>query len=168
MAIYHLSAKIISRNNGRGGVPYRVGDDVRGGRSVIAAAAYRSGTRMHDKRLDQTFDYRKKSVAESRIMLPDGAPAWASDRAQLWNEVEASERRINSQLARELEIALPRELTADQQRECLEGYLKAHCVDRGMVADYAIHREDPENPHAHVLLTVRELGPDGLGAKRRD
>lgn len=168
MAIYHLSAKIISRNNGRGGVPFRVGDEVRGGRSVIAAAAYRSGTRMHDKRLDQTFDYREKSVAESRIMLPDGAPSWASDRARLWNEVEASERRINSQLARELEIALPRELTAEQQRECLEGYLQKHCVDRGMVADYAIHREDPGNPHAHVLLTLREFGPEGLGAKRRE
>lgn len=168
MAIYHLSAKIISRSNGRGGVAYRVAGEVLGGRSVIAAAAYRSGTRMHDQRLDQTFDYRKKSVAEARIMLPEGAPEWAADRAQLWNTVEANERRVDSQLARELEIALPRELTPDQQRECLEGYLQKHCVDRGMVADYAIHREDPNNPHAHVLLTLRGLDGEGLGPKRRE
>lgn len=168
MAIYHLSAKVISRANGRGGVAYRVDGEIHGGRSVIAAAAYRSGTRMHDQRLDKTFDYRKKSVAESRIMLPEGAPEWAANRARLWNAVEASERRVDSQLARELEIALPRELSPEQQRECLEGYLQRHCVDRGMVADYAIHREDAGNPHAHVLLTLRGLEGEGLGPKRRD
>lgn len=108
----------------------------------------------------------------SAIMAPDNAPSWVYDRQALWNAVEASEKRINSRLARELEIMLPRELSAEQCVALVRAYVQAHCVDRSMVADIAIHRPDAsdgkEQPHAHVLLTTRSISPAGFGAKVRD
>ena len=151
MAIYHLSAKIISRARGR---------------SAVGAAAYRSGTRLFEQSTGLWHDYsRKPDVVARGIEVPDGAPAWATDRAQLWNEVEASERRKDAQLARELTIALPAELTLPQQEELLRGYLQQQFVRQGMVADYAIHHDNPDNPHAHVLLTMRTLSREGFGRK---
>ena len=103
MASYHLSAKIVSRS---------------GARSSVAAAAYRSRSEMEDKRQGITFDYTKKSdLVHSEIMLPEGAPKRLEDRSVLWNEVEAKEVRKDSQLSREIEVALPRELTLDEQKE---------------------------------------------------
>jgi ATP-dependent exoDNAse (exonuclease V) alpha subunit len=154
MAIYHLSAKIVSRKEGR---------------SVVAAAAYRSGESLHDQHVGQTFDYtRKAGVEHTEILAPTESPPWICDRETLWNTVESVERRKDAQLAREIEIGLPIELTKEQQVELLRDFTQRAFVSSGMVADIALHRDNLENPHAHVLLTLRDLTPEGFGTKRRD
>jgi ATP-dependent exoDNAse (exonuclease V) alpha subunit len=154
MANYHLHAKIVSRSRAE---------------SAVASAAYRAGAELYDERLGQNFDYtRKQGVAHTEILLPAGAPTWMQDRKTLWNAVEAAERRKDAQLAREIEIGLPRELSNDQQVEVLRDFVQRTYVTKGMVADLAIHRDNPENPHAHVLLTMRQVTPEGFGNKRRD
>ena len=100
-------------------------------------------------------------------MLPKGAPQWMADRERLWNAVEDGERRKDAQLAREIMLALPVELSDDKQLELLRSYVQKQYVDRGMVADVAIHRDNPENPHAHVMLTMRALEGDDFGKKCR-
>lgn len=153
MAIYHFSAQVISRSSGR---------------SVVAAAAYRAGERLVDERYGKTYDYTKKDVAERAIAAPDHAPSWVKNRELLWNAVEAAEKQKNAQLCREINIALPHELSAREQRELLSLYVSEQFVARGMIADVAIHRDNPENPHAHIMLTMRPLNPDGTwGAKSR-
>jgi len=153
VAIYHLSAKVVSRAKGQ---------------SVVAAAAYRSGESLEDERYGSTHDYtRKEGIEHSEILLPEGAPGWMADRQRLWNQVEATERRKDAQLARELEIGLPLELTHDENVELLRDYVQQNFVNRGMVADFSIHEDDPNNPHAHVLLTMREVTAEGFGAKAR-
>ncbi|WP_114912742.1 Ti-type conjugative transfer relaxase TraA [Acidibrevibacterium fodinaquatile] len=158
MAIYHFSVKIISRGQGR---------------SVIAAAAYRAGERLRDHHLGQWQNYtRKQGVVHRAILLPVGAPeAWA-DRATLWNAVEAAERRRDAQLARELEIALPRELSKRAAIRLAEDFVRRECVARGMVADIAIHwvqgSDGQPQPHAHILLTLRGVEGGGFGPKRRE
>ncbi len=163
MAIYHLSAKVISRSTGA---------------SALAAAAYRSASRLHDQRLDRHHDFTNKpGVVHSEVMLPDGADEAWKDREQLWNDVEAAELRKDAQLSREIEFALPRELTKDQAIELARDFVQAEFVDRGMVADLNVHWDIGEDgqpkPHAHVMLTTREIeiGDDGsvsFGAKARD
>ncbi len=156
MAIYHLSvsAKIVSRAQGR---------------SVVGAAAYRSATAIHDRRLGQTFDYtRKAGVEYSEILAPSEAPAWMHDRDQLWNAVEQVERCKDAQLAREIEIGLTVELDRNEQIPLLRDFVRSTFVSKGMVADVALHLDKPENPHAHILLTTRELTATEFGAKRRD
>ena len=154
MAIYHLCAKLISRGDGR---------------SATAAAAYRSGTCLHDARTGQTFDYtRRKHVVWRAIAAPDDCPPWVLDRETLWNVAEKSERRKDAQIAREIEIALPRELSHSARLMLVAEFIRNEFVDRGMVADIAIHDSNDGNPHAHVLLTLRELLPDGFGLKVRD
>ena len=154
MAIYHLSAKIVSRKEGR---------------SVVAAAAYRSGEVLHDQHVGQTFDYRRKAgIEHTEILAPNESPHWIHDREALWNAVERVERRKDAQLAREIEIGLPVELTRERQVELLRDFTERTFVSTGMVADIALHRDDIENPHAHVLLTLRDLTTEGFGTKRRD
>src|SRR5581483_1703434 len=110
MAIYHLSAKIISRGLGQ---------------SVVASAAYRSAEHLHDERLDQDFDYsRKQGVEHCEILAPEDAPDWVHDRAALWNAVELAEKRKDSQLAREIEIGLPVELSKEEQIELVRDYAR--------------------------------------------
>lgn len=153
MAIYHLSAKPISRATGR---------------SATGAAAYRAGETITDERTGLVFDYgKKRGIDHSEIMAPANAPEWAHDRAKLWNSVEHSEKRKDSQVAREVEVALPAELNLDQQRELVRSFARSQFVDAGMVADIAIHHAKGENPHAHILLTMRDIGPDGFGQKNR-
>ena len=153
MAIYHLSAKPISRATGR---------------SATGAAAYRAGETITDERTGLVFDYgKKRGIDHSEIMAPANAPEWAHDRAKLWNAVEHSEKRKDSQVAREVEVALPTELNLDQQRELVRSFARSQFVDAGMVADIAIHHAKGENPHAHILLTMRDIGPDGFGQKNR-
>lgn len=153
MAIYHFAAQVISRSAGR---------------SATAAAAYRAGERIHDERTGQTFDYGKKSgVEHTGIMAPANAPDWVHDRAKLWNAVEHGEKRKDAQVCREIEMALPVELNNEQQLELVRGFVKQRFVRAGMVADIAIHRPKQENPHCHVLLTMRDIGPDGFGQKNR-
>lgn len=154
MAIYHVTAKIISRKRGQ---------------SAVAKAAYRSGSALFDKHYGITQDYsRKVGVAHTEILAPEGAPAWMLDRESLWNGVEASEKRKDAQLARELEIALPIELTHDQSVELLRDYIKTEFVAKGMVADFAVHRDNPNNPHAHIMLTTRAVKGQGFGPKVRE
>ncbi|MGM0845759.1 MAG: MobA/MobL family protein [Bacillota bacterium] len=102
------------------------------------------------------------------ILAPSNSPDWVQDRERLWNEVEKSETRINSRLAREINIALPRELNHDHQKELIRNYVQEQFVDQGMIADIAIHKDDKENPHAHVMLTTREMTAEGFGPKNRD
>ncbi|MFC3309956.1 Ti-type conjugative transfer relaxase TraA [Blastomonas aquatica] len=163
MAIYHFSAKAISRAAGS---------------SAVAAAAYRAGEKLHDDRLGRTHDFTNKAgVVHSEVMLPEGANEAWSDREKLWNDVEAAELRKDAQLAREIEFALPREMTQAQAVELARDFVKAEFVDRGMVADLNVHWDigvhGEAKPHAHVMLTMREIvvGEDGsatFGAKVRD
>lgn len=142
------------------------------GRSATAAAAYRSAERIEDRRTGLSFDYSKRGgVDHVEIFTPEHAPDWATDRAELWNRVEEAETRKNSQVAREIRVALPAELTHAQRVELVRGFCQREFVDRGMVADIALHapgREgDDRNHHAHILLTTREIGPEGFEAKNR-
>lgn len=151
MAIYRLSAQIISRSTGS---------------SAVFAAAYRAGERLRDERLGLTISYeRKLGVDHKEILAPEGAPAWVFDRHRLWNAVEAREKLATSQVAREIQIALPSELSPDAQLELTRAFIREQFVARGMVADFAIHREHDDNPHVHVMLTMRNLGPEGFGTK---
>ncbi|WP_234178872.1 Ti-type conjugative transfer relaxase TraA [Sphingopyxis sp. NFH-91] len=163
MAIYHFSAKVISRAVGS---------------SAVAAAAYRSADRLHDERLGRAHDFSNKAgVVHSEVMLPDGAPEAWQDREKLWNEVEAAEVRKDAQLAREIELAIPREMSEAQGIALARDFVQAEFVDRGMIADLNVHwdigADGLAKPHAHVMLTMREIriGEDGsaeFGAKVRD
>ncbi|WP_010160866.1 Ti-type conjugative transfer relaxase TraA [Sphingomonas sp. PAMC 26617] len=158
MAIYHFSAKMISRASGS---------------SALASAAYRSASRLHDQRLDRHHDFSNKTgVVHSEVMLPEGAPEHLSDRETLWNEVEAIEKRIDAQLAREIEFAIPRELSKEQSIELAREFIRDEFVSRGMIADLNVHwdmgADGLAKPHAHVMLTTREVGEDGFGPKNRD
>jgi Ti-type conjugative transfer relaxase TraA len=158
MAIYHFSVKVISRAIGA---------------SAVASAAYRSASRLHDERLDRDHDFTTKSgVVHSEVMLPDGAPEHLSDRATLWNTVEAGEKRKDAQLSREVEFAIPREMDQAQGIELAREFVQREMVDRGMVADLNVHWDTGADglakPHAHVMLSMREVGEDGFGAKVRD
>ena len=158
MAIYHLHAKPIQRSRSE---------------SSVAASAYRSASCITDERTGITHDYtRKGDVLESTILLPEGAPEAFADRATLWNAVEAYERRKDAQPAREINIALPRELTEEQNWQLAKDFVQKEFVDKGMIADVAFHRghggAGEEQPHMHVMLTMREVGPDGFGPKARE
>ena len=158
MAIYHFSAKMISRASGS---------------SALAAAAYRSASRLHDERLDRHHDFSNKAgVIHSEVMVPDGAPEHLSDRALLWNAVEGAEKRIDAQLAREVEFAIPRDLDQAESIRLAREFVQAEFVDRGMIADLNVHwdicADGLTKPHAHVMLTTRSIGDEGFGPKVRD
>jgi Ti-type conjugative transfer relaxase TraA len=152
LAIYHLTANVISRARGQ---------------SVVAAAAYRSGTTLRDERYGITHHYAGRGAAYSQIMSPAGAPEWVQDREALWNRVEAGELRKDSQLARVIEVGLPTELTADECIALMRDYIAREFVAKGMIADFCVRREDPRNPHGHILLTLRPVMPSGFGPKER-
>lgn len=158
MADYRLSAQVISRGKGQ---------------SSIASAAYRAAARLNDERTGEIHDFtRKAGVVYSAIVAPEDAPEWMRDRERLWQAVEAVERRKDAQLARELQLSLPHELTQEQRKELLLGFVREQFVNQGMIADVAIHlpgREgDHRNHHAHVMLTMRSLTGDGFGNKVRE
>ncbi|ADU13138.1 Ti-type conjugative transfer relaxase TraA [Asticcacaulis excentricus] len=156
MAIYHLSMKPISRGSGR---------------SAVAAAAYRSGTKLTNERDGLTHDYTRKSgVEETEIVLPEGVDAeWARDREQLWNAAEMAEKRNDARVAREFEVALPHELNADQRLELVREFSQSVADTYGVAVDFAIHAPDEamdeRNHHAHILITTREVTANGLGEK---
>ena len=134
---------------------------------------YRSASHIEDHRTGLSFDYRARSgVDHVEILAPAHAPEWAQDRAALWNAVEAAETRKNSQVAREIRVALPAELDHGQRVELVRDFCQRQFVDQGMVADIALHapgREgDDRNHHAHILLTTREIAADGFTTKNRD
>lgn len=165
MAVYHLRLKVISRGLNR--AP-RVGGATR--RSVVAAAAYRSGEKLFDSSQGKWFEFDKPDVVHTEILAPANisVPEWAFDRQTLWNMVERAEKRRDAQLAREVEITLPRELKRDQQIALVRAFVRDEFVSKGMVADICLHCPDAsdgeEQPHAHVLLTMRRLdGTTGTG-----
>ena len=155
MAIFHCQIKIISRGKGK---------------TATAAAAYRSGTKIVDDELGKTHDYtRKGGVAFSEILLCVNAPSKYSDRQTLWNEVQKIEKQKNAQLCREVEVALPIEFSRNEQIEAVREYIKKNFTDKGMIADWSLHDKSDGNPHAHILLTMRPLKPNGeWEAKRKD
>jgi ATP-dependent exoDNAse (exonuclease V) alpha subunit len=158
LAIYHLRLKVISRSLGKAAKP---GGATR--RSVVAAAAYRSGERLYDSSQGKWFEFHKPDVIHKEILAPENIPVpeWVFDRQTLWNVVERSEKRVDAQLAREVEITLPRELTKEQSIDLVRTFVRDKFVSHGMVADIGIHRpsasDGEEQPHAHVLLTMRRL-----------
>lgn len=147
MAIYHCSIKIGSRSNGR---------------SAVASSAYRSGQSLTSNETGITHDYTKKSgVVWNAVMIPEWAPKEYEDRTTLWNAVEKVEKNKNAQLFREIEVALPRELSREEQINCLSEYVYNHFVLVGMCADVAIHDKGDGNPHAHIMLTTRGIDLNG-------
>ncbi len=149
MAIYHLEAKVVSRGTGR---------------SACAASAYMSCSAIYNDYDGVQHDYtRKKGLVWEQVFLPDCAPAEWQERGALWNAVEENEKTKDSRLAREFVPALPVELSPEQWKELLSDFIQGSFVSDGMCADVAIHDPDPpgHNPHAHILLTVRPLNPDG-------
>ncbi len=158
MAIFHLSAKVVSRGKGQ---------------SAVAKAAYNSRERIEQELTGQVNDFSRKSgLVFSGIFAPKDAPEWAHDRAQLWNEVERFEKRKDAQLAREVEISLPHELTDLQRRQLVTDFVREQFMRKGMVAAVAIHAPDRQgddrNHHAHILLTMRSIGQEGFGEKVRE
>lgn len=159
MAIYHCDMRVVSRSDGR---------------SAVAAAAYRAGERLTDRRTGLTADYTRRRVVEhTEILLPDGAAADLADRCTLWNQAEACEARKDGRTAREVVISLPRELTDAQGLRLVRSFAQAELVERyGVAVDVGIHapkaRDGEENRHAHLLYTTRAVTDDGLGAKVRD
>ncbi|WP_186422021.1 MobQ family relaxase, partial [Oenococcus oeni] len=141
------------------------------GRSAIASAAYRSGEKLFDQREGKSYFFARSVMPESFILIPKNAPEWVNDREKLWNEVERKDRKSNSRYAKEFNVALPVELSESEQKTLLTNYVQENFVDSGMVADVAIHRDHPDNPHAHVMLTNRPFNPDGtwgLKSKREN
>ncbi|HFR5303482.1 TPA: MobQ family relaxase [Streptococcus equi subsp. zooepidemicus] len=154
MAIYHLSIKIISRGKNK---------------SAVAASAYRSGEKIKNEYDGIVHDFtRKGGIAHTEILLPQNAPEEFVNRSVLWNSVEKIEKSKNSQLAREIEIALPKELNREKQIELVREYVKENFANVGMCADIAIHDKNDGNPHVHILLTMRPLNEDKTwGAKSK-
>lgn len=154
MAIYHLNLKTIGRSQGR---------------SATGSAAYRAGEVIHDRRTGLIFDYtRKREISGAELIAPLNAPGWCLSRAELWNRVEEAEKRKDAQLCREVEFALPVELTPEQNKQLARDFIAAEFVALGMVADVAFHKLTGHNPHAHALLTMRTITPDGFGPKVRE
>lgn len=154
MAIGYGELKNINRNTGR---------------SAVAAAAYRAHERMLDERTGEIFDYtprRKTSPAESFLLFPAGESGL--DRPSLWNASEAAENRKNSTTAREWIGALPREIDHAGQRRIAEGFARFLTEAHGVACDGSIHRNDPDNPHLHLLFTTRRFLGGKLGDKTRE
>lgn len=156
MAIYHLSMKPISRATGR---------------SAVAAAAYRSGQKLTNERDGLTHDFTSKGgIEHAEIVLPEGSDAdWARDRSKLWNAAEVAEKRKDSRVAREIEIALPHELTEGERLELTREFVQDIANRYGVAVDFSIHKPDSgtdlRNHHAHIMLTTRKLERGGLGEK---
>ena len=147
MAIYHLEAKVVSRGAGR---------------SAVAASAYLSCSRLYNDYDGIQHDYTKKQgLVWQQVFLPEYAPQEWKDREKLWNAVEEVETAKDSRLAREFVVALPIELSREQQIELLQDFIREQFISDGMCADAAIHDTDGHNPHAHILLTVRPLDEQG-------
>jgi ATP-dependent exoDNAse (exonuclease V) alpha subunit len=163
-AMYHLSVKTISRASGR---------------SATAAAAYRSGEKIIDERTGEIHDYtRKQGVEHSEIVLPKNAPEWANDSNTLWNAVEQAETRKNSTVAREFEIAIPKELSLEQGKDLVRDFTHKLVEKHGFAAEFSIHKDHEkdwqgrekgfEGYHAHILCSTRRLEPQGFTEKTRE
>ena len=154
MAIFHLDFKIVKRSEGR---------------SSVAKAAYHARTRITDERTGDTYDYsRRTDLYGHFILAPANAPARiVKDSTALWNEVERVERQNNGQSSRYFDVAIPAELNNEDKKKLVLEYCQKNFVDKGMIADIAFHDLDSDNPHAHVMLTLKTIGPEGFGKKER-
>lgn len=154
MAIFHLDFKIVKRSEGR---------------SSVAKAAYHARTRITDERTGDTYDYsRRTDLYGHFILAPANAPEHiVKDSTALWNEVEKVERQNNGQTARYFDVSIPTELNNDEKKKLVLEYCQKNFVDKGMIADIAFHDLDSDNPHAHVMLTLKTIGPEGFGKKER-
>jgi len=153
---YHLNVKVVSRG---------------GGHSVIAKAAYNAREKILEQRTGETKDYTRAGDRPlwSGIFAGRDAPQWVQDRAQFWNEADRAEKRKDAQLAYNFIGSLPHQLT-DQQREYIvKDFAREQFLRRGVVADVNIHRPDPKgddrNYHVHMLVTMREITPEGFGKR---
>ena len=158
MAIYHFSVHVISR---------------RAGRSAVKAAAWRAGERLRDELTGELANFtNRQDVLHSEILMPPDAPVWMGDRGRLWNAVEATEKRIDAQLCREITFAIPHELSRGQALALLRGFCARAFVNRGMVADISLHAAaeggDQRNTYANVLLTTRTIEASAFGRKVRE
>lgn len=177
MAIYHCSVQVIGRNAGR---------------SCVAASAYRAAENLTNEYDGVQHDFTKKNWVEfTEIILPYQAPKEYADRSTLWNAVELAEKAKDAQLCREFELALPIEMTREQQIKVVERFAKDQLVAQGMIVDIAIHnppvtndRHQPidqtgnvtkdvsemqfSNPHAHILATVRPIDENGKWQKKSE
>ncbi len=154
MAIYRCEARIITRGKGH---------------SAVAAAAYRTGTKIQDERAGKTHNYssRQKGVVESVILRPENAPAFSQDTASLWNEVERSEKRKDARLAREFILSRPRELSHKENLQLTVEWAQSHLVSKGMVVEVSLHNpRGGNNPHAHVQCTLRTIEGEKFSAKK--
>lgn len=174
----HFSMSIIS-SDGKTTVAaaaYQSGQTItQKGQSVVATAAYLSGETLYDARNEKTFDYRyrrNEDLIHSEIIAPDDAPAWAHNRSQLWNQVQARERGKHFRLARTIIAGLPRELDHAQNLALVRGFAQENFTSKRLVVDFAIHESKAEdggkNPHVHIMVTVRGVNQAGfLKAKER-
>ena len=153
MAIYHCAIKIISRSSGR---------------SAVASAAYRSGEKLYNDETGLLHDFTHKGgVVMNEIILPDNAPKRYRSRQVLWNEVQRIEKRSDAQFAREVEAALPIEMSLDEQIECARDFIRENFVSDGMIADWALHDKGDGNPHVHIMLTMRGMDEHGEWLKKQ-
>ncbi len=161
MAVPHFSVSIVARGSGR---------------SAVLSAAYRHCAKMEFEREARTIDYSsKQGLLHEEFVIPEDAPEWLqamiADRSvsgaseAFWNKVEAFEKRSDAQLAKDVTIALPIELTADQNIALVRDFVERHITAKGMVADWVFH-DAPGNPHIHLMTTLRPLTEDGFGAKK--
>lgn len=154
MAIFHLDFKIVKRSEGK---------------SSVAKAAYHARCRITDERTGDTYDYsRRTDLYGHFILAPINAPEHiVKDSTTLWNEVERVERQQNGQTSRFFDVAIPTELNNDDKKKLVLEYCQKNFVEKGMIADIAFHDLDSNNPHAHVMLTLKTIGPEGFGKKER-
>ena len=154
MAIFHLDFKIVKRSEGR---------------SSVAKAAYHARCKITDERTGDTYDYsRRTDLYGHFILAPANAPEYiVKDSTALWNEVESVERQHNGQTSRYFNVAIPAELNNDDKKKLVLEYCQKNFVEKGMIADIAFHDLDSDNPHAHVMLTLKTIGPEGFGKKER-
>lgn len=162
MAIYHFHATLIGRSkNGKAtaGSAYVSG-------SAVAGGAYRAGEKIKCEWDERTHDYTHKTgIIHAEIMLPENAPVEFMDRATLWNAVELKNKRKDSQLAREVDMALPKEFTHDEQIEAVRDYIERNFTSQGICADFAIHDKGDGNPHAHIMFTMDKVSEKGIGLR---
>ncbi|MDR2203488.1 MAG: MobA/MobL family protein [Nitrososphaerota archaeon] len=168
MAIFYMDANIIGRSSGRSAVgasAYRRSEKMHS----IAHAAYQRGEKIIAEGEYVVHDYsRKGGVVHSEILLPEGAPPEFMDAQALWNAVENKETYKNARLAREIVVALPIELSLQEQIEVLREYLMENFVSKGVGVDFSIHNNGDGNPHSHIMITTRFITSEGLGKKNRD
>ena len=153
IAIYHFSVKIVSRSAGA---------------SSVAKAAYIAGEKIKNERDGVTHDYRRKhEVVHKEILLPAGVPERFRERAVLWNAAEQKETRKNSQTARSIDAALPREISLEEQIDLVRIFCNQNFVAKGMCVDFAVHDKEDGNPHVHILLPTRRVDKNGFTVKDR-